>query len=323
MERSPAPTFRERARSFWFASRFLPRDSRAAVAGLYAFARMVDDLVDEGPPAVAPADVARLLGDWRRWLAQPDCLPPPDRAIADPLRLALVHHGVPATYLQLLIDGVSSDLSRRDVRAWPELRAYCIQVASSVGLAMCHLLGAGGDPLARAAAIDLGIAMQLTNILRDVGPDLHAGRVYLPADDLVAHGYSRERLAWLAARVAGRGSGAIDHAFRDVMRLQIDRARQHYARGLEGVWRLPPDCRLAILVAGRLYRAILDEIEAARYDVFSRRAATSTWHKSAEAVRSAISVRAASAGISRHQQPRLEQLATELRSPDELVLLQL
>ena len=200
--------FRSRARTFWFAARFLPADRRAAVAGLYAFARTVDDLVDAPPPALTGADVAYQLAAWRAWLEHPTRLAAPDPRLGARVSPVLLTYGVPPRYLQLLIDGVASDLRRCEMRSWPELRAYCVQVASSVGLAMCHLLAAGGDPVARAAAVDLGIAMQLTNILRDVGADLEDGRVYLAQDELAAHGYSRERLVWLAAHVRQHGAGA-------------------------------------------------------------------------------------------------------------------
>lgn len=283
--------FRQRARTFWFAARFLPSHRRQAVAGLYAFARAIDDLVDNTSPTHSPGDVRAALAAWRRWLDRPDALAPPNTDVAAGLRTALMRHGVPSAYLHLLIDGVTSDLDRREMRSWPDLRTYCVQVASSVGLAMCHLLGSGADPLAREAAVELGIAMQLTNILRDIGDDLQAGRVYLPSEDLAAHGYSRERLAWLAARVQQHGSREIDEPFRELMRGQIARARAHYARGLDGVGRLPADCRLAILLAARLYRAILGVIESADYDVFTRRAATSSWHKLAEAIRWSVVVR--------------------------------
>ncbi len=296
--------FRQRARTFWFAARFLPGDRRQAVAGLYTFARAVDDLVDEPPPTHSPEDVRAALAAWRRWLNRPDALAPPDPYVAAGLRTALVHHGVPPAYLHLLIDGVTSDLDGRAMRSWPDLRTYCVQVASSVGLAMCHLLGAGDDPLARAAAVDLGIAMQLTNILRDIGADLQAGRVYIPSEDLAAHGYSGERLAWLAARVHKHGSLEIDEPFRKLMRAQIARARAHYARGLDGVGRLPADYRLAILLAARLYRAILGAIESADYDVFTRRAATSSWHKLAEAIRWSVVLRLpARSGLSSPPRP--------------------
>ena len=234
--------FRAKARTFWFAARFLPADRRHAVAGLYTFARAVDDLVDEPPPTLVPDDVLGQLAAWRGWLEQPTLLAPPDPALAARVTPALLAHGVPPAYLQMLVDGVASDLTRAEIRSWSELRAYCVLVASSVGLAMCHLLGAGDDPLAREAAVELGIAMQLTNILRDVGADLRSGRVYLPTDDLATHGYSPDRLDWLAGRVARSGAAALDDEFRDLMRTQIARARAHYVRGMDGVARLP--CRL-------------------------------------------------------------------------------
>jgi 15-cis-phytoene synthase len=283
--------FRAKARTFWFAARFLPGDCRDAVAGLYAFARAVDDLVDEPPPTLLPDDVLGQLAAWRGWLEQPTLLTPPDPALAARVTPALLAHGVPPAYLQMLVDGVASDLTRPQIRSWSELRAYCVLVASSVGLAMCHLLGAGDDSLAREAAVELGIAMQLTNILCDLGADLRAGRVYLPTDDLATHGYSPDRLDWLAGRVARSGAAALDEKFRDLMRTQIARARIHYFRGIAGVARLPADCRLAILLAARLYQAILDDIEAADYDVFTRRAATSTRFKVVESVRCAFALR--------------------------------
>jgi 15-cis-phytoene synthase len=276
---SSVPIFRAQARTFWFAARFLPTHMRTAVNGLYSFARAIDDLVDE-PTSLDSKQVRSILSAWHDWLAMPTSADAaPDPRIASALLPVLVQDCLPARYLQLLLEGVASDLNAREMACWPELREYCVQVASSVGLAICHLLGAGGDPLARQAAVDLGIAMQLTNILRDLPEDLNKGRVYLPADELAAHGSSREHLLWLGSRVAAHGASAIDEPFRDLMRAQIGRARAHYERGLDGVWRLPPDMRFAILLAGRLYAAILDVIEVADYDVFSRRAATSTWLK--------------------------------------------
>jgi phytoene synthase len=283
--------FRTRARTFWFAARFLPADRRQAVGGLYAFARAIDDLVDEPAPALTTADVSVTLSAWRRWLDEPTRLTPPDCRLAAGVAPALCGYGIPPAYLQMLVDGVSSDLTRGQMGSWAELRQYCVQVASSIGLAMCHLLGAGDDPVAREAAVDLGIAMQLTNILRDVGSDLRAGRVYLPLEDLVAHDLSPEWLTAAAARVSHGGSGGVTDDFRAFMREQIERARAHYASGLEGVSRLPTDCRLAILLAGRLYRAILDDIERADYDVFSRRAATSARYKAVEAMRLSLAMR--------------------------------
>jgi phytoene synthase len=185
------------------------------------------------------------------------------------------------------------------------LRRYCFLVAGTVGLAMSHLLGAR-QPEALAAAAELGIAMQLTNILRDLGSDLRTGRCYLPADELATFGYSADQLAARAL------DGHRDDAFRALMRFQIGRARQHYARGLAGVPLLPAEVRPAILIAGRLYRAILDAIEASDFDVFRRRATTSKRTKLYEAVTALVQLRfAAGRTGAGAQAPRSESL-TEL-----------
>jgi phytoene synthase len=280
------PEFAARARTFAFAACFLPRRLRQPVHDLYAFARAIDDLVDEPPPFQHPHDTRAQLDAWRLWLAHPRPIDAaPDPRLAAPIAVLIDRHGLPVQCLLSLIDGVASDLYRDEMRSWPELRTYCLQVASSVGLAMCHLLGGGDDPLAREAATELGVAMQLTNILRDLGADLKAGRVYIPSDELRAHDFSREHLQSLADSVARRGPLALDTRFRSLMRAQIARARTHYERGFAGVRRLPPDTQFAILLAARLYAAILDEIERADYDVFTRRAATSAWFKTTHAAR--------------------------------------
>jgi 15-cis-phytoene synthase len=295
------PVFRDRARTFWFAARFLPAHTRVPVHHLYSFARAIDDLVDE-PTSLETEQQRSTLDAWHAWLRVPLAAEhAPDPRLAAQVLPLLADNRVPARYLQLLVEGVASDLDSREMASWPDLRDYCFKVASSVGLAICHLLGAGDDPPARAAAVDLGIAMQLTNILRDLWNDASAGRVYLPADELAAHASSREHLLWLGSKVATDGPSAIDAPFRELMRSQIHRARAHYESGLEGVSRLPPDARFAILVAGGLYAAILDEIEAAEYDVFSRRAATSGWLKLSSTARWWLAYRT--------RQPRLAPLA--------------
>jgi len=288
---SASAVFQSKARTFWFATRFLPADRRPAVTALYLFARTMDDLVDEPAPGRSGDDVRRELAGWRRWLESDLACAPPNPDLAAVVRPAFVEHGVPPEYLVLLLDGVSSDLDSATMATWPELRAYCFKVASSVGLAMCHILGAGGDPVALRAAAELGVAMQLTNILRDVGSDLALGRVYLPLEDLDRHRYSVARLRTLAARLAADGRSAMDDDFRRLAHGQVARARAHYERGLRGVWSLPGPCRVSILLAGQLYRAILDEIEAADYDVFTRRASTSHRRKLSQALRCWSAVR--------------------------------
>jgi phytoene synthase len=262
-----------RARTFGFAARLLPRPQAEAVTVLYAFCRLMDDLADEHPPRVGvPA-----LDAWGCWLRVVEAGAPPPAAPALPghpaataaalagaLGEVLARYRVPPVYLRSLLDGLRADATRSRVRDFAELREFSYRAAGTVGQTMCYLLGAtSAEALDRAAR--LGIAMQLTNVLRDVGEDLHRGRVYLPADELARFGVSRAALA--AQRV--------DAPFVALMRHQVARARAYYDAGLPGVFLLPPECRLAVLVAGRLYRAILGRVEAQGYDVFSRRAATS------------------------------------------------
>jgi phytoene synthase len=275
-----------RARTFAFAARFLPPAQREPTVVLYAFCRLVDDLVDEPPPGLEPSEIRRRLAAWEAWLrAEPGTVAAPGPvALAWALRAVVEQHRLPTRYLLGLLDGLESDLGTVRMADFTALRRYCFLVAGTVGLAMCHLLGAR-QPAALAAAAELGIAMQLTNILRDLGSDLRGGRCYLPAAELADFGYSVERLTALAV------DGRPDDAFKALMRFQIARVRRTYAHGLAGVRLLPPETRPAILIAGRLYRAILNAIEANDYDVFQRRAFTSRLTKGYEALAALVLVR--------------------------------
>lgn len=181
----------------------------------------------------------------------------------------------PAIFLDFL-DGMVADLPKRRLTHFEELRQYCYQVASTVGLAMSHVLGATSRQ-ALAAAENLGIAMQLTNILRDVGGDLARDRIYLPNTELERFGLSHAHLTTLAAR-----GGLPDERFRRLLQFQIARAHSYYRSGMSGIWLLSPDCRLPILLASRLYRKILRVIERNGYDVLRRRAVTSPMEKLTE-----------------------------------------
>lgn len=270
----------ERARTFSFAARFLPRDQRDATTVLYAFCRVVDDLVDEPADGVSPEETAARLAGWRSWIERglPARGLPEPAPLAEALRRVVAAYALPASYLLGLVDGVASDLGAVRMASFAELRRYCVRVAGTVGLSMCHVLGCR-EPGALAAAVELGVAMQLTNVLRDLGADLRRGRVYLPADELARFGLTAEGLLELA-----RSGGPPDERFGALMEFQVARARQYYAQGIGGVWMLPGRGRTAILVAARLYRAILDEVERGGFAVLHRRAATSPARKLREAL---------------------------------------
>lgn len=245
---------REHGKTFAFASRFLPAGRRRGVLAAYAFCRVADDIVDEAPRAGLAA-AADLLDRWETQLDMPE----------HPIALAFLatrqRFGVPRQPAQDLIAGIRSDLSPRRYATWEDLRSYCYLVAGTVGLIVAPVLGCRDDA-ALAAAAELGIAMQLTNILRDVGEDARAGRLYLPLDEIAAFGCDPE------AVLAGRPGAS----FPALMAFQVARARELYARASLGLPSLPPRSRFTTLAASSLYARILNEIERQEYDVFQTRA---------------------------------------------------
>lgn len=250
------------SRTFYLASGLLPGAKRAAARALYAFCRVADDIVDQ--PGVAQA---AQLADWRRRAlgAHPAGDDPVALAFAD----ARARFDIPRRYAEQLVDGVSRDLLPERYETFDDLAAYCYGVASTVGLMAMHIVGFAPDADCRRAipyAVRLGVALQLTNILRDVGADYAAGRVYLPQGELEDFGLSEADLA----------RGVVTDRWRAFMRFQIKRNRELYAEAIPGIALLAPDGRFAITAAADLYRAILGDIEAHDYDVFGRRARVST-----------------------------------------------
>lgn len=258
---------RTHARSFYTASFLLTGERRRAAFALYAFCRRLDDLVDvEGG-----VDVARRLVDARD-LVTSLYLPSP----AAPLRelgwpreevLALADtvrrfHLPPAPFLEL-IAGMEMDLEPRRYASFAELERYCYRVAGVVGLLIARVLGFQ-EPRALDRAVDLGIAMQLTNILRDVKEDAGRGRFYLPQDELAAFNLTEAEVA------SGRGGDR----WTALLRCQIARARGYYQRAATGIPLLRGG-RWMVRAMAALYGGILGEIERRAYDVLSGRARVS------------------------------------------------
>jgi phytoene synthase len=178
-------------------------------------------------------------------------------------------HAVPVAYMEDFLAAMAMDLTVREYATFAHLERYMWGSASVVGLMMCHVVGAS-DPRAVPHAASLGLAMQLTNFLRDVGEDWRVrGRIYLPLEDLHRYGVAATDIA--EARVTDR--------FRELMRFEIDRARTLYADADMGMEYLPPEARLPIRLARLLYARILDKIEQNDFDVFTRRAQVPTWEK--------------------------------------------
>ncbi|MEZ4616271.1 MAG: squalene/phytoene synthase family protein [Caldilineaceae bacterium] len=249
------------SRSFHLASALLPPAKRRAVRALYAFCRVTDDIVDTGS-----TNRSAQLREWRQRILthHPSSDDPVALAWAD----ARLRYAVPLRYAEQLIEGVTRDLTQNRYDTFAELTAYCYGVASTVGLMSMHIVGYAGNH-ALPYAIKLGVALQMTNILRDVGADWQIGRLYLPREELAAFGLSEADVA----------RGQVTNAWRDLMRFQIARNRTLYQEAMPGIRLLDADGRFAIAAAAELYQGILTDIETHDFDVFSRRAAVSTFGK--------------------------------------------
>lgn len=255
----------EHSRSFFLASSLMNQEVRRAVRALYAFCRTTDDIVDDMGESAAT--------DLAIWQARALSWHPPQQ---DPVALAWAdtraRYAIPQKYAEQLIDGVARDLQQNRYANFEDLSTYCYGVASTVGLMSMHITGYAGDEAVRYA-VKLGVALQLTNILRDVAEDWRRNRLYLPQDELAAFDLCEEDIA------TGVGEGIYDDRWRNFMKFQIGRARHIYAEAWPGIGMLYPQGRLAIAAAAEFYRRILDDIEAHDYDVFSRRAHVSKWGK--------------------------------------------
>jgi 15-cis-phytoene synthase len=227
------------SRTFRRASLLLAPECRDEAALLYAFCRLVDDAVDE---ASGPQQASRQIEDIRDQL---DGHAPAGTVVGGFLELAKAR-GIELSWARQLVAGVASDVGGVRVEDKAELLRYCYRVAGTVGLMMCPVLGVD-DPRAWPFAVDLGIAMQLTNICRDVLEDARDGRVYLPATSLQRAGLSAEQVLDETANA---------RALAAVVDELLEEAERYYRSGRSGMGFIPPRSRLAILIASRMYRGI-------------------------------------------------------------------
>jgi len=249
------------SRSFHLASGLLPAEKRRAVRALYAFCRVTDDIVDDNPDTAVTE-----LQQWKAHAFSSE--PPADDQVAVAWADARAHYHVPVRFAEQLVEGVARDLTQTRYETFADLATYSYGVASTVGLMSMHIIGYSG-PEAIPYAIKLGLALQMTNILRDVAEDWQRGRVYLPQDELAAFGLTETDIA----------NGRVTENWRAFIRFQIARNRLLYEEAWPGIGMLNEDGRFAIAAAAGLYRAILEDIERHDYDVFSRRAHIGTWGK--------------------------------------------
>ncbi|GJE44027.1 phytoene/squalene synthase family protein [Methylobacterium soli] len=261
------------SRSFHAASLLLPPSVRQAAYGLYAFCRYSDDAVDDAAAHTRAGTVARLEARLARAYAGAPADSPADRALAD----IVSAHAIPRALPAALLEGLAWDAEGRRYETLSDLRAYAARVAASVGAMMTLIMGVR-DPAVLARACDLGVAMQLTNIARDVGEDARAGRLYLPLAWLRAEGIDPE--AFLAAPEASPALARL------VARL-LGVADGLYARSEAGISGLPLACRPAIRAARLIYAEIGRELERGGLDPVARRARVSGSRKALLLLRAA------------------------------------
>jgi phytoene synthase len=252
---------REHGRTFYFASHFLPPKRQRAILAAYAFCRIADDIVDRAA-ATGPAAAERSLAVWEAELDTP----------RHPVGVAFARvradYAIPDEPVRDLIAGVRMDLAPHRYETWADLEHYCYRVAGTVGLIAAPILGCH-DRAALPHAVDLGIAMQLTNILRDVAEDARMGRLYLPLADLAAFGCDPAEIL----------AGQPGERFPELIAFEIARARALYEGAHCGVRALSPTGRLTALASAHLYGQILTRIEEQRHDVFAGRASIPTVRK--------------------------------------------
>ena len=256
------------SRTYYFSTSLFPQEVRPHVHALYAFMRYADEIVDN--PGVTTLD-EQLAGletfeeETLAVIAGEHVSPNPVlRAFAN----TVLARGINSRLIQAFMKSMKMDTHVFRYPTYEDLEEYTYGSAAVVGLMMCRVIGVS-DERATPHAEALGMAMQLTNFLRDIGEDWTRGRVYLPLEDLERFGYAEEELE----------QGVVDERFVGLMRFEISRARMLYRVTDEGMRYIPRGCRYPVVVARRLYEAILERIEAQGYDVFARRAETSLPYK--------------------------------------------
>lgn len=271
------------AKSFYFAAKFLPKEKQRSIYALYALCRSVDDEVDEAEVS-SEAQAIKAIARWQKKLNKiyeetKDELPitnnEADNSInqqqdlifiawKDLLSKYKIRQNLPLELMQ----GVLMDTHINRYETFDDLYVYCYRVASTVGLMSSEIFGyAKPETLEYAEA--LGIAMQLTNILRDIKEDAAMNRIYLPQEDLEKFGVSEQQIF----------DNQPDEKFTELMKFEIKRAREFYRKAERGIRLLEKDTRFTVLLAARLYAKILDEIERQNYDIFRARAHTSARQK--------------------------------------------
>lgn len=251
---------RESSTNFYYAFLTLPEQKRRAIYATYAFCRLCDDIVDDpdrpDDPSLELATVRAKLGEAYEGSES--------GAIWTALADSQKRFGIGQSHYAAVIEGCEMDLTKSRYQTFEELAEYCKKVASAVGLVCIEVCGYE-DQDAVQHAIDLGIAMQLTNVIRDVAEDAGNGRIYLPLEEIRRFGYSEQELI----------EGSVNENFRQLIKFQVDRAREYFERGNRLFPLLDRRSRACPQAMAEVYMSILDKIEDANFDVMSSKVSLS------------------------------------------------
>ncbi|MFW9930085.1 MAG: phytoene/squalene synthase family protein [Candidatus Thorarchaeota archaeon] len=259
---------KENSQSFFFASRFLPDNQRNSVASWYAFARLTDDLVDEGN--FSPSKIDQQLDNLKESIKQLANGYISNNPILYAFGATIRKHNIPISYVYDLIDGVKMDLTKNRYSNFEELELYCYRVASTIGLVMTHIFQDNPSPKTLARAADLGLAMQMTNILRDIKEDyIKRNRIYIPKNVMEQYSVTEEDFK----------TNIVSVNLKELIKYEIELTKGIYKIAELGIKELPKSAQYTIYLASRVYAGILNEIKKRDYQILTQRAVVSKKRK--------------------------------------------
>ena len=262
-------------KTYYLATLLLPKAKRPHVHALYGFARYADEIVDDLSSTLSLQEKSDALQRWSDQLLQDITMGRSHDHVGRALVDTVERFDIPIAYFEAFLHSMAMDLSISEYETFDDLMEYVYGSAAVIGLQMVHVLGTleGAKEMALPLAEKLGIAFQLANFIRDVGEDLQRGRVYLPLSELRGHGVTRQTLE----------KRELTPQIIEALRFQIARVRSLQAEADAGIELLSPDSRPCIRAASELYCGIVDEVEKIDYDIFNKRAKTSTLRRASVA----------------------------------------
>lgn len=276
----------QHGKTYYLATLLLPPEKRPFVHALYGFARYADEIVDDLNSTLSDEEKASALKSWGDQLLADIKIGKSHDHIGAALVDTVKRFEIPLSYFEAFLKSMTMDLTITEYHTYEDLLEYVYGSAAVIGLQMVPILGAL-NPDAYVAAEKLGIAFQLANFIRDVGEDLDRGRVYLPITELQASGVTRQMLE----------ERVLTPQIKAALQFQIARVRKLQKEATPGIAMLSPESRACIEAASELYCGIVDEVEKINYEIFTKRAKTSTWRRIKVALPAFIRARKARAKI--------------------------